>query len=186
MPRKKTSTGRGGNYLPPAQMLARLPATMNELSEALGRDRAQISMWLQQFWALGTISRSRDGAQFVWSLEPSTPHQRAGRSYTNVLRVAKALEAARRRVSLHQIADSCGVKERQALIIVKAIRQAGGLLRIAGWENHSTALAPIYDRVRGADAPRPAPKTRLERDTEYRLRKRARAAANDSIAAAAA
>lgn len=146
-------------YAALSTMLAMLPADSQQIADKLGANRMTVRKWLRQLRAGGVITFGSKvgkwGSRTVHLLS-SKPYRVSGRENAETVgRFILAWNAMTSRHTTATLADELGTCTRTACSIVQHMREAR-LLRIAGWEVHGRTVTPVYDRLDGSDAPRPA------------------------------
>jgi hypothetical protein len=153
-----------------------LPADSQQIAEQLGVSRSLARKWLRHLRAGGVISfRSKVGQQGCRRavLRASTAFERAGCSGAPAIvsRFISAWDALASRQTTATLSCRIGVGRRTGMEIVAAMR-AAGLVRIAGWQMRGPNPTAVYDRLDGADAPRPERKSRHSVNADHWAKRR--------------
>lgn len=174
-------------YADLCRLLQLLPADAQTIADDLGLKRHSIYVWLRQLLAGGVITstpkRGKNGS-VMFHLMDGPKFERSGTEHVSRVNCTfiAAWDALVRRHTTLTLSTKIGVGHRQTCEIVRAMHDHG-LIRVAGWELRVQNLTAIYDRIPGADAPRPPRKPREYVNSEHWARSRARAERRPEAAA---
>ncbi len=179
-------SGRAG-YASICAGLSVLPATPAKVAEATGYGQDIAEKWLRNLHRMGILRiASRDQVApkvyvdtFDWAGDgkPSLPAKRQPpkRAVPPILLInlAAMLRELSMGCTVTELAEVSGLCRRSAAEVVTLMREHR-LLRIVRWEWCRTVWAPVYQRAKGKDAPRPEKEPRKVLNARAWARRRER------------
>lgn len=160
-----------------AHVVMSLPEPSADIAERLGVASTTVAEWLRQLRAEGVVVRgpNRGGKPVVWTRQDAKPFDRkACDACYHVARFAAAWrELARRRHTAASLATALGLSLRSAHTIIEQMHDQRAI-RIAGWEIHGQTPTAQWDRMQGADAPRPPRVDKVEINRRHWAARKAR------------
>ncbi len=153
-----------------ARLVAMLPATSEQIAEALDLCEQTTGVWLRELRALGVIAPisyvQRKGRMYGPGDGKRRNIQQYDKPASGIYRFADALDALKTRRTVADLAQAIDVHPRVASEIVLALK-ANKLIRVCGWITNKNTAAPIYDRLPVSDVPKPERMTKQQTNARY-------------------
>lgn len=157
-----------------ARIMAMLPSTSEQMAKAVGIRQDTVRDWLRWMRAEGLVksgSRTK-AAGLLWDHGNGVGFVMSGAQPPETIKRFAALwKLLSKRQTAKNLQTTMKVSRRASEHMMQCLRVEGAV-RIAGWQMSGQSLVPIYDRLPGKDAPKPARLPRGETNAKYWARRR--------------